>query len=127
MDRDTIFLYIIAGIALCFVLVNCIQFLLKRNRTIQTVGTITSIKMSNPANSKFRNSKWATVSYKVKGKTYQSQNRIQVSMASQIGTIVAVRYDTRKPEKLYSFSVLRIVVSLLVAAICIAAAVFNLV
>lgn len=127
MDRDTIFLYIIAGIALCFVLVNCIQFLLKRNRTTQTVGTITSIKMSNPANSKFRNSKWATVSYKVQEKTYQSQNRIQVSMASQIGTTVAVRYDTRKPEKLYSFSVLRIVVSLLVAAICIAAVVFNLV
>lgn len=127
MDRDTIFLYIIAGIALCFVLVNCIQFLLKRNRTTQTVGTITSIKMSNPANSKFRNSKWATVSYKVQEKTYQSQNRIQVSMASQIGTTVALRYDTRKPEKLYSFSVLRIVVSLLVAAICIAAAVFNLV
>ncbi len=127
MGRDTIFLYIIAGIALCFGLVNCIQFLLKRNRTAQTVGTITSIKTPNPANSKFRNSKWATVSYKVDGKHYQSQNRIQVSMASQIGTTVTVRYDTQKPEKLYSFSVLRIVVSLLVAAICIVAAVFNLV
>ena len=127
MGRDTIFLYIIAGIALCFGLINCIQFLLKRNRTAQTVGTITSIKTPNPANSKFRNSKWATVSYKVNGKAYQSQNRIQVSMASQIGTTVTVRYDTQKPEKLYSFSVLRIVVSLLIVAICVVAAVFNLV
>ena len=125
MDRDTVFLYIISGAVLCFGLVNWIQFLLKRNRTARTVGIITSIKTPNPANSKFRNSKWATVSYKVNGKHYQSQNRIQVSMASQIGTTVTVRYDTRNPEKLYSFSVLRIVVSLVVAAICIVAAVFN--
>lgn len=124
--RDTIILYVIAGIALCFGVVNCIQFLLKRNRTAQTVGTITSIKTLNPGHTKFRNSKWATVSYKVNGKNYQSQNRIQVSMASQIGTHVTVRYDTQTPEILYSFSVLRIVVSFLVAAICIVAAIFHL-
>lgn len=127
MDTDTVFLYIIAALAVGFALINCIQFIVKRNRTAQTVGTIISIKTPNPENSKFRNSKWATVSYKVNGKHYQSQNRIQVSMASQIGTTVTVRYDTQKPEKLYSFSALRIVVSLLVAAICIVAAVFNLV
>lgn len=126
MDTDTVFLYIIAALAVGFALINCIQFIVKRNRTAQTVGTIISIKTPNPENSKFRNSKWATVSYKVNGKHYQAQNRIQVSMASQIGTTVTVRYDMQKPEKLYSFSVLRIVVSLLVAAICIVAAVFNL-
>ena len=53
----------------------------------------------NPENSKFRNSKWATVSYKVNGRTYQSQNCIQVPMASQIGTTITVRYDTQNPEK----------------------------
>lgn len=42
-------------------------------------------------------------------------------MASQIGTTITVRYDTQNPEKLYSFSILRIIVSLIVAAICIAA------
>ena len=127
MKNDTVFLYIIVTIALCFALVNCIQFLLKRNKTAQTVGTIISIKTPNPQNSKFRNSKWATISYKVDGKTYQSRNRIQVPMASQIGTTVTVRYDTHNPERLYSFSVLRIVVSLLIAAICVVAAISNLV
>lgn len=127
MNNDTIFLYIIAIIAVCFALINCIQFIVKRNKTAQTVGTVISIKTVNPETTNFRNSKWATVSYKVNGKTYQSQNRIQVSMASQIGTTVTVRYDMANPEKLYSFSVLRIVVSLLVVAICIVAAVFNLV
>ena len=127
MNNDTIFLYIIAIIAVCFALINCIQFIVKRNKSAQTVGTVISIKTVNPETTNFRNSKWATVSYKVNGKTYQSQNRIQVSMASQIGTTVTVRYDMANPEKLYSFSVLRIVVSLLVVAICIVAAVFNLV
>ena len=102
MDRDTIFLYVIAVIASCFGLINCIQFFLKGNKTAQTVGTIISFKTINPENSKFRNSKWATVSYKVNGRTYQSQNCIQVPMASQIGTTITVRYDTQNPELSYA-------------------------
>ena len=125
MKNDTVFLYIIVTIALCFALVNCIQFLLKRNKTAQTVGTIISIKTVNPETTKFRNSKWATLSYKVKGKTYQSQNRIQVPMASQVGTTISVRYDINHPEKLYSFSVWRIVVSFLIAVACVALAMSN--
>lgn len=124
MNSDTIFLYAIATAALCFGLINCIQFLLKRNRAAQTTGTIISIKMPNPETAKARNSKWAKVSYNVNGKSYQSANRIQVSMTSQIGTPVTVRYDIFNPEKLYSFSVSRIIVSLIIAAICIIAAVF---
>ena len=127
MKNDTVFLYIIVTIALCFALVNCIQFLLKRNKTAQTFGTIISIKTVNPETTTFRNSKCATIAYKVDGKTYQPHNRIQVPMASQIGTTVTVRYDTHNPERLYSFSVLRIVVSLLIAAICVVAAISNLV
>lgn len=38
MKNDAVFLYIIAAIALCFGLINRIQFLLKRNKTAQTVG-----------------------------------------------------------------------------------------
>lgn len=39
MDRDTIFLYVIAVIVSCFGLINCIHFFLKGNKTAQTVGT----------------------------------------------------------------------------------------
>ena len=127
MNRDAIFLYIIAAAALCFGLINCIQFLLKRNKTAQTTGTIISIKMPNPETAKARNSKWAQVSYTVDGKSYQSQNRVQVPMALQVGSTVKVRYDKLNPEKLYSFSLLRIAVSILIAAICILAAVFKLI
>lgn len=127
MDNDTIFLSVIAAAALCFGLINCVQFLLKRNRTAQTTGTIISIKMPNPETAKARNSKWAKVSYKADGKTYQSQNRIQVPMALQVGSTVKVRYDKFNPEKLYSFSLLRIVISILIAAVCILAAIFKLI
>lgn len=127
MDNDTIFLYIIAAAALCFALINCIQFLMKKNKTAQTTGTIISIKMPNPETAKARNSKWEKVSYKVDGKTYQSQNRIQVPMTLQIGSTVKIRYDKFNPEKLYSFSLLRIVISILIAAVCILAAVFKLI
>ena len=127
MNSDTIFLYIIAAIALCFGLINCIQFLLKRNKTAQTTGTIISIKMPNPKTAKARNSKWAQVSYIVDGKSYQSQNRVQVPMILQVGSTVKVRYDKFNPEKLYSFSMLRIAVSILIAAICILMAVFKLI
>lgn len=116
--RDTIFLYIIAILAFGFGFINFIQYLLKRNQTAQIVGTIISIKTPNHQNSKFLNSKWATFSYKVKGKNYQSQNRIQVPMTSQVGTTISVRYDINRPEKLYSFSVSRIVVSFLIAVVC---------
>ena len=109
MNNDTMFLYMIAAIAFCFGFINCIQLISKRNRTAKTIGTISSIKTVNPETTKFRNSKWATVSYKVNGRTYQTQNSIQVPMASQIGTTVAVRYDTKKPEKVYRFSALRII------------------
>lgn len=125
MGRDTIFLYMIASMALCFALVNGIQFLVKRDRTAQVVGTIISIKTPNPTKTNYRNSKWARVSYKVNGKTYQSQNRIQVPMASQVGTSVTVRYDKLEPEKLYGFSCLRIIVLLLIAVVCVLVAVLG--
>ena len=125
MNNDTIFLYIIAAMALCFGLINYIQFLLKRNHTVQTTGTIISIKMPNPETANARNSKWAKVSYMVDGKPCQSQNRVQVPMISQVGSTVKIRYDKFHPEKLYSFSLARIAISILIAAICILAAIFS--
>ena len=127
MNKDIIILYIIAALSACFGLINCIQFLIKRNKTAQTVGTIISYKMPNPETAKARNSKWAQVSYKVNGRNYQSQNRIQVPMASQIGSTVTIRYDMSNPEKLYSFSILRVTVSFFITIVCVVAAVFRLV
>ena len=125
MNNDAIFLYIIAGAALCFGVMNCLQFLLKINKTAQTTGTIISVKMPNPETAKARNSKWAKISYSVEGKSYQSQNRVQVPMALQVGATVKIRYDKLNPEKLYHFSISRIAMSILITAVCILAAAFH--
>lgn len=117
MSNEAIFLYVISMAATVFGVVNAVQLILKRNKTAQTVGTIISIKTINPETARNRNSKWATVSYKVGGKIYQSINRIQVPMTSQIGSTVKVRYDKSAPEKLYSFSAIRIIVPFLIAVI----------
>lgn len=127
MKKDEMILYAIAAAAACFALVNAFMLLLKYGKTAQTTGIISSIKMPNAEMAKARNSKWAEITYTVDGKTYRSKNRIQVSMASQVGDSITVRYDMEHPEKLYSFSVSRIIISLLVAAICGLAAFFKLV
>ena len=124
MSNEAIFLYVLSIAAVCFGLVNIVQFLLKYNKTAQTVGTIISIKTLNPETAKARNSKWATVSYKVNDKIY---NRIQLPMTSQIGSTVKVRYDKFSPEKLYSFSLIRIIVSFIIAIICFLIAMFKFV
>lgn len=100
---------------------------MKRGRTAQTVGTIFSIVMPNAETAKARNSKWAEIAYVVNGKLYHSQNRIQVPLTSQVGGSITIRYDIKRPEKLYSYSALRIIVSLLIAVVCVIVAVFKLV
>lgn len=108
MTGDIIFLYLIAVVSLAFAIFNGICFLIKRNRTAQTVGTIISITSPNPETEKARNSKWAKVSYKVDGRNVTSKNRVQVPMTAEIGSSVTIRYDIEQPDKLYSFSLLRI-------------------
>lgn len=44
MGKDAIFLYAIAAVAVCFAFVNALLLLLKRGKTAQTIGTISSIK-----------------------------------------------------------------------------------
>ena len=118
MNKDMIVLYSIATAAFCFGLINCIQFLLHWGKTATTTGTIISVKTLNPETDKTRNSKWAIVSYQVDGRTIQSQNRIQVPMAAEIGSTVRVRYHILKPETLYCFSGFRILGAFCISGIC---------
>ena len=123
MKNDTIFLYLIAAVSFLFALYNAFALQAKRNTIAKTVGTINSITLPNPETAKTRNSKWAKITYCVNEKKYVSENRVQVPMTAQLGETVTVRYDLERPEKLYSFSLKRVLVSLLLAAICIVVAV----
>ena len=114
MERDVIVLYMITGVSFSFALFNCILFAIKHGKTMKTKGTIVSIKSTNPTNEKWRNAKWAEISYRVNGRNIVSKNRIQVPITSQIGTPMMVRYDRNRPEKLYSYSVKRIITGFLI-------------
>lgn len=50
---------------------------------------------------------------------------LYIPIAAQVGTTIPVCYDIDHPEKLYRFSVTRIVVSFLIAAVCAALVMCN--
>ena len=124
MERDVIFLYLIAGMSFAFALFNSVLLAAKHGKTRRTDGTIVSIKSTNPTNENWRNAKLAEVSYLVNGRRIVSKNRIQVPLSSNVGTHVTVRYDRNQPEKIYSYSVKRILIGLLISMGSVLIAVF---
>lgn len=118
MDKEIIFISIVALFAFVFFVINAGSFLMNKNRSKKTQGTIISFKTLNPSTEKMRNSKWAIVTYNVAGKNYTSKNPIQVSMTADIGSHIQVRYAIDQPDKLYHFSVKRIFVSALIVIGC---------
>ena len=97
MNNDSIFLYIIAVLAVAYAIGNAYGFFVKRARCSVTEGTV----------------------YSMNGKKYISYNRIQVPMSAEVGTKITIRYDALKPDMLYSFSWKKIGIALAVAAACI--------
>ncbi len=91
---------------------------------MKTKGTIVLIKSTNPTNEKWRNAKLAKVSYLVNGRNIVSKNRIQVPLASEIGTPITIRYDRNQPERIYSYSVKRIIAGFLIGIGSVLIAVF---
>ena len=124
MERDVIVLYIIAGASFSFALFNCILFAIKHGKTMKTKGTIVSIKSTNPTNENWRNAKFAKVSYLAGGRNIVSKNRIQVPFASRIGTPLTIRYDRNQPEKIYGYSMKRIIAGFLIGTGSVMIAVF---
>ena len=114
MERDVIVLYMIAGVSFSFALFNCILFAIKHGKSMKTSGMIVSIKSTNPTNEKWRNAKLAEISYQVNNRNIVSKNRIQVPLASKVGTPIPVRYDRNQPERIYSYSAKRIITGFLI-------------
>ena len=121
MKNDVFFLIIIGCCALAFAVYNLGCVIRNQHKTVETEGVIVSIFMPNKVNN-FRNSKWAEVRYSVDGKAYTSENRVQVPLARQVGDTVLVRYDSENPAHLCSFSLIRMLVALAVAAVSLGAA-----
>nr|WP_308508985.1 hypothetical protein [uncultured Stomatobaculum sp.] len=112
MSNEILFFDAIAVIAFLFCIYNLLNLLLIHNKSATTKGTIISYTTAIPGTTAFHNSKWAQVAYKVNGKQYISQKSIQVPFSSEIGSTAQIRYDTQHPERLYSFTPARILISL---------------
>ena len=65
MDKNIYFINIIIAVILIFILWQSIQIIFMTNRTKETQATIVETKFENSNETKFRNSNWALVSYKV--------------------------------------------------------------
>ena len=80
MDRNIYFINIIIAVISIFVLWQGIQIIFMTSKTKETQATIIETKFANANGTKFRNSNWALVSYKVGINTVIAKNRVQVSM-----------------------------------------------
>ena len=122
MGHDAVFLLWLAGAAALFALIDGATLLLKRRQTAWATGVITATHSPNAKTTSYRNSKWAEVAYTVGNTIYYSQSRIQVPLSARVGDAVNVRYDTQRPERLYTFSVKRVLIFAAMAAACLIAA-----
>lgn len=111
------FIYLAATLFLILGFVDLWRNFILRNNTDYTIGEVVSVWQPNPEAVKRGNSKWAHFSYYVDGKNYLSKNMIQVSMNTEIGEKIKIKYDKRNPEELYSFSVKRGLILLTVSLI----------
>jgi len=75
--------------------------MISNNKKLVT-GTISEIYTNVPETKQvLNNAKTATIKYEVDNKTYYSENRINVSMNSQIGDNIEIYYEVTKPSKIH--------------------------
>ena len=117
MDRDFIFINVIILICLLFVLWQALQMIVFHGKTESTEAVITDTAYANPNRTPFRNSKWATVSYKADGEKYISKKRIQVAMNANVGEKVEIKFLKKSPNIIVSFSYKRLLIGLVITLI----------
>lgn len=117
MDKNIYFINIIIAVILIFILWQSIQIIFMTNRTKETQATIVETKFANSNGTKFRNSNWALVSYKVGINIVVSKNRVQVPMNARVGEKIQVRYYKNVPERIATFSLNKLIIGILVAVI----------
>lgn len=104
-------LFLISSVVFfCFAIFEGVSLLLQRNRTEVAIGTIEDIVMSTAKTMKVYNSKWARLSYLVKGKRIISTNFIQIPTSCKLGEKIPIKYDTYNPERLVTRSTRRLII-----------------
>ena len=100
-----------------FVIFQGLQIVLFSKKTKEVNATIVETIFANANGTKFRNSKWALVSYKVGDNTVISKNRIQVPMEAKRGQKIKIRYYRNSPEIIATFSIKKFLIGIFIGII----------
>ena len=103
MNRNIVFINLIIIVIFIFVIFQGLQI-------VETI-------FANANGTKFRNSKWALVSYKVGDNTVISKNRIQVPMEAKRGQKIKIRYYRNSPEIIATFSIKKFLIGIFIGII----------
>ena len=117
MNRNIVFINLIIIVIFIFVIFQGLQIVLFSKKTKEVNATIVETIFANANGTKFRNSKWALVSYKVGDNTVISKNRIQVPMEAKRGQKIKIRYYRNSPEIIASFSIKKFLIGIFIGII----------
>lgn len=113
MNRNIVFINLIIIVIFIFVIFQGLQIVLFSKKTKEVNATIVETIFANANGTKFRNSKWALVSYKVGDNTVISKNRIQVPMEAKRGQKIKIRYYRNSPEIIATFSIKKFLIGII--------------
>lgn len=117
MNRNIVFINLIIIVIFIFVIFQGLQIVLFSKKTKEVNATIVETIFANANGTKFRNSKWALVSYKVGDNTVISKNRIQVPMEAIRGQKIKIRYYRNSPEIIATFSIKKFLIGIFIGII----------
>lgn len=106
------FIIMIGVLALLYSAQQFTMFIINKNKIAYTDGIIVKLNTAVPETMKKNNSKWAIVSYKVDGKEIISENKIQVSMNSNLGDSLKIAYYVDNPSKLFTATLKKAIIFL---------------
>lgn len=117
MNRNIVFINLIIIVIFIFVIFQGLQIVLFSKKTKEVNATIVETIFANANGTKFRNSKWALVSYKVGDNTVISKHRIQVPMEAKRGQKIKIRYYRNSPEIIATFSIKKFLIGIFIGII----------
>lgn len=118
------FMIMIGALALLYSIHQFTMFIINKNKIVYTDGTIVKLNTAVPETMKKNNSKWAIVSYKVGGKEIISENKIQVSMKSNLGDRLKIAYYVDNPSKLFTANLKKAIIFLVISVASFIIAIF---
>lgn len=117
MKEGKYFMISVGVLALIYSIYQLVTFIINKEKIEYTYGVIVETNTVVPETMKKNNSKWATIYYDVNGKMITSENKIQVSMNNKVGDKVKIAYFINNPAKLFTGSLKKSVIFLIVAII----------